>query len=321
MTTQGFGVCVLTYNSRSVIGDCIASLQAALDGQCHRIVVVDNNSTDDTADFVRKAFSDVHLIVSSTNLGYARGNNLGARHLLQFDDVKYLAFVNPDVRVRPTTLPALQAALQNHPRAGCAGGVAVFDGTPWPEAFRNRPTLLQKLVISGCLRYLPFFGRILRGPIERMREKHYLPPALLHSGSTIYTFSGACFLTTAEAFRAAGGFDPSTFLFQEELILSERLLRAGYQVVAAPDALYSHLGGHSVKRRPIRSHWNYCRSEQRLIREYYRWNGGICLAVLAFRTAETSLFAAYYVAAGMRTSWAEWGLRIHQGRHGTLQPR
>src|SRR5512146_2224253 len=87
------GVCVLTYNSRELVENCLKSLQEALHDRPYCIVVVDNHSSDETAPFVRSTFPDVHVIESDSNVGYAQGNNIGAFYLLKNRDIEYLAFI------------------------------------------------------------------------------------------------------------------------------------------------------------------------------------------------------------------------------------
>lgn len=291
------GVCILTYNSRQVIKDCLESLARSLAGTDCAVVVVDNHSTDGTPAIVRCLFPEVDVLETGANLGYARGNNAGAAFLADRYHVASVLFLNPDVQVSRETIPALRRALDSSPYAACAAGVARLNGVRSVEAFRRRPGPLPKLLVPGVLRYLPLCARLLRPVIEQFERGYYIPLDGLASGTPVYTFSGACFLVDAQAFQATGGFDPSTFLFQEELILSERLHAAGYRVVAAPDAEYAHLGGHSVSRRPVGSFRHFVHSEQHLLRRYYHWPWPARLGFLLYRFCELALFATYVTSA------------------------
>lgn len=290
------GICVLTYNSEDVVYDCIASLQEALRGQPHSIVLVDNHSADGTVSRVQALFPELKVIRSSANTGYAVGNNLGAQALLEDPDVEYLAFVNPDVAVYADTFDLMLAAIRSHSRAACAGGVAVINGEQWTEGFRNKPTLKQKLIISGMLQHMPLLKSVFARYLPELKRRLYIPLSQLSSGTPVHAFNGACFLVSAAAFRTIGGFDPATFLFQEEFILSERLRRSGYEVVAAPAALYSHVSGQSIKKHPLQAFKAFINSEQRLIGTYYEWPWAVCLFVRGYRLLEYALYAGLRLA-------------------------
>ena len=95
---------VLTWNGRGWLTDCLNAVRA-LDAQPAEVVVVDNASTDGTADFLRDAFPEVRVVRLDRNVGFAAGNNAGARHA----SAEYLVFLNNDTRVQPHWLSALLA--------------------------------------------------------------------------------------------------------------------------------------------------------------------------------------------------------------------
>lgn len=300
--TARIGVCVLTYNSAPVVGECLRNLSTALRGLPHDILVVDNNSSDGTAETVRAAFPEIQLVQNAANAGYAQGNNLGAQYLLE-RGCSYLAFVNPDASVQADTLQRLQAVLFKDPRAGCAGAAGMVAGVPSRQSFRNKPTPLQRAVLSGALQFMPFLGGLLRPLVRRLAQQCFIPADRIQDGAPVYAAGGACLMFPAWAFVKIGGFDPHTFLFQEELIVSERLRRIGCYVVGVPGARYSHLVGHSVKGRALRAQWDFVRSEQYFLRAYDGWAAPARLALLVFRCAEWLLCAsAALLRAALRPS-------------------
>ena len=119
-------VIIVTYNSADLIGPCLDSV---LDpsGVPLEVFVVDNASTDGTADSIRQRFPGVTLVENGTNRGFGAANNqvlpqCGGRHLL---------FLNPDTLVRPGALSAMVAFMDSHPHIGLAGPRLVYpDGTP-----------------------------------------------------------------------------------------------------------------------------------------------------------------------------------------------
>jgi len=261
------GVCILTFESEQFIIKCVSSVLAALQGSPHHIVIVDNHSTDRSVAVVRQAFPDLPVIVNASNLGYARGNNVGAKYLITMG-CDYLAFLNPDVLVNRDTLHNLQAALLNAPSAGCVGGVV-----PGLKPFRHKPEFLDFLLLDGSLRYVPFVRRLLNPLVQIRSSANYiaLSDKPDQSAIPVYSVSGACIMLPVTAFTTINGFDEGTFLYAEEFIMSERLRSAGLQVCGVPYAKYEHTCSHSTGKRELLSRYTQAKSEYYLTRQYYRW--------------------------------------------------
>ena len=281
------GVCILSYNSAGELPGCIRTLQQA---GITEIVVVDNDSSDGSPAAVERECPGVQVIRTGANLGYARGNNVGCRVLLE-RGCDYLLIVNPDVRITPEMPARLIQALADNPQAGCAGGCAVGDnGQPARVSFRNKPTLADEVIVYGQLRDLPVLSRVLREPLAWRRNKLYAAPT--ETGG-VYAVSGACFMIRAAVFADIGGFDESTFLHHEELILSERLAARGWTVLAVPEARYHHGESHSIRRYALRSWFAFVGSEQVLLRRYYR-RPFAATALFGLRLVESALYVGYH---------------------------
>jgi GT2 family glycosyltransferase len=295
------GVCILTYNSERVVAACIQSLKEALNCVPHEIVVVDNHSSDNSVAFAEQQYglSNMRTIRSPINTGYSRGNNIGASYLLE-RGCDYLVFVNPDVTVRPDTLAQMQVALSNNQDAGCVGGVAIIGGHPSKACFRTKPTFTEKFWLYSSARYFPVLHNWLRGITESMEIRHLLP--IPSSVQPVYAVSGACIMFPSDVFAEIGGFDENTFLFQEEFIISERLLRTGRKVYGCPGAVYDHVLGHSVGVRPLRSYLFLIKSEQHLTRAYYNWSVSKRALMTAVRYAD---FAIGATITGARRLWRD----------------
>jgi len=285
--TGRIGVVVLTYNSADIVCRCITALKSTLATRDFEIVVVDNNSSDDSVAVVKHAHSDVTLIQTGANLGYARGNNVGGRHLLT-RAVQYIAFVNPDVLVGPDTLSDMERVLREHQDAGCVGGLPVVHGRISDKSFRNKPTSFEKLLLYSAAEYFPVLRSLLRPVVRKMRGHHFV---LSETTRPVYAVSGACIMFPASVYERMGGFDEATFLFQEEFIISERLLKLGLKVYACPSAAYDHIHGHSVNRRPLRAAQIFIDSEQYLLRCYYKKGLFVRSFFLIFRYMDWTLNA------------------------------
>jgi len=249
-----------------------------------QLVVVDNCSSDDSVALLRGSFPEVLVIENATNVGYARGNNIGARHLLHFG-FDFLGFVNPDVTISPDGLASLLETLAKRPAAGCAGGVPLTSGKPAVVA-RNRPSVLQKIVVYGPLHNI----QALKG----FRDEHWLHSRELTDSAEVYAVCGACVTFRAEAFRDVGGFDENTFLYEEEFIMAEQLHEKGWTVLVCKDATYQHVGGGSASKMPYRRMLHFYASEYYLLTRYYRWNPAFCAVLRLYRYVEWVLSVPFW---------------------------
>ncbi|MBM3180632.1 MAG: glycosyltransferase family 2 protein [Chloroflexi bacterium] len=123
---KDIGVCILTRSSRDVILDCLASLFEQTKELEMDVVVVDNDSRDDTVDLIRRNFPQVKLILNSENAGYSRGVNQGLRTL----DARYYVLLNPDAVILDRALERLARFMDENPQAGiCGSRVLNRDGS------------------------------------------------------------------------------------------------------------------------------------------------------------------------------------------------
>lgn len=276
------GVCILNWNAGNLLRQCLEAASTHLAGVPHQIVVVDNASTDSSCDGLEREFPNVSVIRNPTNVGFAKGNNIGARTLIDRGSGSIL-FLNPDVSIGPHTVPAMMSTLAHDPKAGCCGGLPENRRGVSRMACRTRPTPMQALVLYGVLDRLPIF--------RPLRARHFLGHESLSDGAPIHAVSGACMLVRAEAFQAVDGFDEATFLYAEEFILSERLGAKGWQVVISTQARYFHHEGWSTNQIPNLRRVYFIQSEQHLIKTYYRWPVAIRVLFWLTRRAEFPAFA------------------------------
>jgi N-acetylglucosaminyl-diphospho-decaprenol L-rhamnosyltransferase len=129
-------VCVVNWNCRELLRDCLRSLRTPLQGVRLEVIVVDNASSDGAADMVERFFPGVRLIRNAENVGFARASNQAAAAARG----RYLFFLNNDTVVPPGALRRLAAFARAHPEAGLIGPL-LRDGAGRPQAScRRRPT-------------------------------------------------------------------------------------------------------------------------------------------------------------------------------------
>jgi len=285
------GVCVLNWNAGAILTRCVEQLMISSDVCGTDVVLVDNASSDGSADAAASSAPNIHIIRSSSNIGFARGHNLGARYLLD-RGCDYLLFINPDVLITPPALRSLVETLSRAPGAGCCGGLPINKNGVSRMACRNKPSPSDKL--------------FLYGPAVRLRitkhlfSRHFVDYQKLQDGSPVYAVSGACILFRAVAFKDINGFDEATFLYEEEFIISEKLESRGWKTVVSTSCNYFHDEAHSTNQIPNRRRLHFIRNEQYLLKRYYGCSASVLLSFRVFRLIEYLLLAVRNILAGER---------------------
>lgn len=223
---------VVTYFPGAFLRRMVASVAAAATEPV-TLTVVDNGSTDGTLEWAGSQ-PGLDLVRSRGNLGYGGGANLGVRASSE----PWVLVANSDLTFAPGALDRLLAAADRWPSAGVLGPrIHTPEGLLYPSA-RELPSLGRG--VGHAL-----FGWIWpRNPWTAAYRREREAP---HEGTTGW-LSGACLLLRRAAFDEVGGFDESYFMYFEDTDLCERLGRAGWDVVYAPDAVVEHHGGHSTER-------------------------------------------------------------------------
>ncbi|MBM4168213.1 MAG: glycosyltransferase family 2 protein [Ignavibacteria bacterium] len=246
-------IIIVNYNGLLLTQALLDSLRRHAPG--HEVVVVDNGSTDGSADTLQESLFDVKLVRLERNLGFGLANNRGADHATE----EFLFFLNNDSIVRSDVPAALAAFMIDHPDIGLCGPKLLnadgsyqvshgFDPSLWNE-WRTRR--LQK-----------------RG--GRRDQAAEVPP---HPD----WLSGAALMTRKTLFRTVGGFDPSYFMYFEDADLCCRIREAGFRIAYLPEISLVHLRRRTVDRESSRINVEYRRSQ---IRYYQFHRGGLSIVLL-----------------------------------------
>jgi N-acetylglucosaminyl-diphospho-decaprenol L-rhamnosyltransferase len=222
-------VCVL-YNSAAVIAECVASLPRDVE-----VILVDNASADDGISRAQQVRPDAIVVRSPRNLGFGGGCNLGWVRAAG----TYVAFVNPDVRMRPGALAVMVHRLLTEPHGII--GPALFDATGALRPCSRRPSLLADCVhlLPASTRWAPGLG--LSSKLDALDRVHC-------DGGEVWHVEGACFVVRRADLEAIHGFDEDLFLYGEEESLAIRLGRLGGRAVYEPTAEADHIGAESTRR-------------------------------------------------------------------------
>ncbi len=233
-------VIIVNYNVKFFVEQCLDSLERALDGIDSEVFVVDNHSSDGSIEYLKPRFPKVIFIESNHNLGFARANNMAIRQA----EGQYVLLLNPDTFVGEQTIKQAIEFMDQHPKAGGAG-VKMFntDGTKALESRRGLPTPLTS--------FYKMCGLCSKFPKSRRFGKYYMGYLSWDKPERIDIISGAFCLMRKEAIDKAGHLDEDFFMYGEDIDLSYRLLKAGYDNWYLPLPIL-HYKGESTHKSSFR---------------------------------------------------------------------
>jgi GT2 family glycosyltransferase len=271
--TIDLGIVILEWNTRDLLIRCLETVYASEGDFTYQVVVVDNASSDGSAEMVRQTFPQAQLIVSETNGGYSYGNNLGLRALGFKDKGKapapnvaqaprYALLLNPDTEVPPHALCDMVAFMDGRPEIGVAGPKLVLpDGTLDKACRRSFPTPLISLYhFSGLGKLFPNSSRFARYNMT------YLP---IDQEAEVDSVVGAYMQVRREAIEAVGLLDETFFMYGEDLDWAYRIKSAGWSVVYHPQVVVKHVK-RAASRQSQRAQMEFWRAMLLFYRKHYR---------------------------------------------------
>ncbi len=277
----GIAAVVVSYRSASTLEACLLRLRGARG--VSQIRVVDNGSDDGSLEILqRHALADarLHFIANPDNPGFGVACNQGAADC----EAPWLAFVNPDLHVRPDTLERLRA------HALALGGDALVGADLHGE---------DGVRDGAARRRDPDFAAMLRAPAAAAKLDVPMDPA--RPLQALEAVSGALMLVPRALFERIGGFDPGYRLHAEDLDLCRRVRQAGAAVAVANDVPVLHVRGVSSRSRPLFVEWHKHRGLWRYFRKFE--------AASRAPTTRLAVFAAIWAHFAMRLPRALLALR------------
>ena len=224
-------VVIVNYNVRELLSECIKSVNTALTGIDGDIYVVDNNSSDGSVDYIRDHFPDVHVIANSDNQGFAHANNQAIRQT----NSDYVLLLNPDTVVFEGTLRGCVDFMDAHPQCGGVGvRMLTREGTVAPESRRAIPT--------PWVAFLKMLG---------FTRKYYMSHLPWDKPGQIEVISGAFCMLRHKALDQIGPLDEDFFMYGEDIDLSYRLLKGGWENWFLPYDII-HYKGESTQKSSFR---------------------------------------------------------------------
>jgi len=234
-------IVIVNYNVKYFIRQCIQSILKSDFSDTYEIIVVDNNSSDDSLTMLQQEFGNKIVLKANTeNLGFSKANNQG----FKLAQGKYVLILNPDTIVEEHTLQVCYDHLENEKEVG-AIGVKMFDGAGnyLPESKRGFPKPLSAFFklsgLSKLFKKSAFFNQYYLGHLSNDR---------FHE---VDVLTGAFLFTRKEILDKIGGFDEDYFMYGEDIEMSFQIKEAGFKIMYVPSTSIIHFKGESTKKSSI----------------------------------------------------------------------
>jgi GT2 family glycosyltransferase len=227
-------VIILNYNVRYFLEQCVLSVQKALKNIDGEIIVIDNNSSDDSCAMMKELFPNVKLIENKQNLGFPKGNNIGVAQAKG----DYICILNPDTVVAEDTFIKIFDTKNWQPNTGIIG-CKLIDGTGnfLPESKRGVPT--------PWVAFTKIFGLY---KISNVFGKYYAQHLTENQSGKVDILVGAFMVMKRELYNEIGGFDENCFMYSDDIDLSYMVLQKGNYNYYFQETTVIHYKGESTIR-------------------------------------------------------------------------
>ncbi|WP_447637789.1 glycosyltransferase family 2 protein [Flavobacterium microcysteis] len=228
-------IIILNYNVRYFLEQCLLSVREAIQGLDAEIIVVDNNSPDNSCQMIKERFPDVILIENKENVGFPKGNNIGVEKAKG----KYVCILNPDTVVAEDTFTKIITFAQNQTDLGIIG-CRLIDGTGnfLPESKRSVPT--------PWVSFSKIFGLYKLAPTSNWLGRYYAGHLQEDQIGKTAVLVGAFMVLERELYNEVGGFDERYFMYGEDIDFSYTVLRKGKSNYYFPETSIIHYKGEST---------------------------------------------------------------------------
>lgn len=281
-------IVVASWNTREMTQECLISIFANLGGLSCEVIVVDNASTDGSADMIAADFPQTILVRNTDNVGFARANNQAIR----IATGRQVLLLNTDTIIRKNVLPASVAWLDAHADVGAMGcRVLNTDRTVQPTCSMY-PSLLNMLLLTSGFWKLPWPHSLGRGQMTHWQRD---------SEREVEVVSGCYLLVRRQVVNQIGLLDEDFFFFGEETDWCRRMRDAGWKLVFTPVGEIIHHGGGSVKKL---NHHRDVMLSQAVVRLHKKHAGtiGAVAAFIILITFNGSRAAFWTLATALKAS-------------------
>jgi len=233
-------VVIVNYNVREFLEQCLVSVQKSINylNNEAEIIIIDNNSTDGSIEYLQPGFPGVKFISNNENLGFAKACNQG----IERTSGEYVLFLNPDTIVPADCFQKCISFFKSHNDAGALGVKMLNEkGKYLKESKRGFP--------SPAASFFKLFGLAAIFPRSKLFAKYYLGYLDENNNQEVDTIAGAFMMIPREVLERVGGFDESFFMYGEDIDLSYRIKKAGYKNHYLAETSITHFKGKSTQQK------------------------------------------------------------------------
>jgi O-antigen biosynthesis protein len=251
-------IVIVNWNAKEFLKDCLDSINNSETKYISEVFVVDNNSTDDSVNFLKKHYPEVKLIINDYNAGFPKANN----QAINLANGKYILLLNPDTIISKDTIQVMIDFMEENNNCGVSGcKVQNPDGTLQLACRRNIPTPMDALY--------KMLGLSKLFPNVSVFNRYNLSSDTVHLVTEVDAVSGAFLLIRKEVVDKIGGLDEVFFMHGEDLDWCLRSKLAGYTNYYVPFTSIIHYHGQSSKKRLIKTTINFHQSMYLFYRKHY----------------------------------------------------
>jgi len=240
MSEFDLSVTICSWNTRDDLRVCLQSLRDVAGEARMQVIVVDNNSEDQSAEMVAEEFPEVTLLRMPDNVGFGKGHN----RAFEVATGAVLFPLNSDAIVHEGCFARVMEFLRSDPKIGIVGPKLLNPDGSLQYSARRFPTPMAALFRNTPL------GKLF--PKNKYTREYLMTDWAHDAPRDVDWVSGAAFAFTRELFDEIGGFDKRFFMFLEDVDLCYRAHEVGRRVVYFPEALVTHKIGSSTDKAPNR---------------------------------------------------------------------
>ncbi|MFC1656347.1 glycosyltransferase family 2 protein [Patescibacteria group bacterium] len=230
-------IIIVNFNTKQILKDCLESVYKHLTDIDFEIIVVDNNSQDESVLMIKKEFTEINIIANNRNIGFGPANNQG----IEVAQGKYILFLNNDTYIFDNSIQKMIKYLAENSEYGVVGpqllnkdrSIQLSASQIFPSLYTEllRNFLLDRIILNRLFQDRDYFGRYQLSPNQHKKSRE------------VSFVSGACFLVKRKVIEKTKGFDKRFFFYQEEIDWMKRIHEAGWKIYFLSDAKIVHLGG------------------------------------------------------------------------------
>jgi len=260
---ESVSVIIVNYKVADLLLQAVRSIFESSSSSACEVIVVDNNSQDNSRQLLANNFPQVQFIGLKNNIGFGKACNIGAREARG----DFLLFLNPDTVVSHDTIDFCRTFLQTNPRAGLVGPrILNQDGTLQKSCRRGFPTPVSAFAhFSGLSRCFPK---------SRLLGSYHLSYLDESQPSIVDAISGSFLFLRKETFQHISGFDEQFFMYGEDIDLCKRIHDRGLEVWYRPEVSIIHFKARSSRQRKLQTRLAFYEAMILFSKKYQKRRGG-----------------------------------------------